>query len=93
MADEFHRRHPNIGAHVFVFVDDFIIIGDDEAACRRACAAFEELLAEFHIQWAPHKRRGPTQCIEFLGLLICNVDGMRCIGLTEGRLDRVRREL
>jgi len=40
MADEFHRRHPNIGAHVFVFVDDFIIIGDDEAACRRACAAF-----------------------------------------------------
>ena len=93
MADEFHRRHPNIGAHIFVFVDDFIIIGDDEAACRRGCAAFEELLAEFGIQWAPHKRRGPTQCIEFLGLLICNVEGMRCIGLTEGRLDRVRREL
>ena len=93
MADEFHRRHPSIGAHVFVFVDDFIIVGDDEAACRRGCAAFESLLAEFCIQWAPHKRRGPTQCIEFLGLLICNVEGMRCIGLTEGRLERVRGEL
>ena len=93
MADEFHRRYPKIGAHVFVFVDDFIVIGDDEAACSRACAALEELLAEFGIQWAPHKRRGPTQCIEFLGLLLCNVEGMRCIGLTEGRLDRVRRDL
>jgi hypothetical protein len=79
--------------HVFVFVDDFLIVGDDEEACRRGCAAFESLLAEFSIQWAPHKRRGPTQCIEFLGLLLCNVEGMRCIGLTEGRLERVRGEL
>ena len=93
MADEFHRRHPTIGAHVFVFVDDFLIVGEDEEACRRGCAAFEELLAEFGILWAPHKRRGPTQCIEFLGLLICNVENMRCIGLTQGRLDRVRSEL
>ena len=93
MADEFHRRYPNSGVHVFVFVDDFLIVGEDEEACRRGCGLFEELLAEFGIQWAPHKRRGPTQCIEFLGLLICNVDDMRCIGLTEGRLERVRADL
>ena len=93
MADEFHRRYPNQGVHVFVFVDDFLLVGDDEEACRRGCALFEEMLAEFGIQWAPHKRRGPTQCIEFLGLLLCNVDGMRCIGLTEGRLERVRADL
>ena len=78
---------------MFVFVDDFLIVGDDEASCARGCQLFEELLAEFGIQWAQHKRRGPTQCIEFLGLLICNVEGMRCIGLTEGRLERVRGDL
>ena len=50
----------------------------------------EQVLAEFGLEWAPHKQRGPTQCIEFLGLLICNVEGARCIALTEGRQRKVR---
>ena len=61
MADEFHRRYPNSGVHVFVFVDDFLIVGEDEEACRRGCALFEELLAEFGIQWA-HAERGARAC-------------------------------
>ena len=46
---------------------------------------FEGLLAELGLQWAPHKRRGPAQVMEFLGPLMCNVPSMRCIGLTESR--------
>ena len=45
----------------------------------------EALLAEFGVEWAPHKQRGPCSVIEFLGMLLCNVEGARCIALTEGR--------
>ena len=71
--------------HIFVFVDDFLVIGDDETATLEGCRLFEGLLAELGLQWAPHKRRGPAQVMEFLGLFMCNVPSMRCIGLTESR--------
>ena len=63
VADLFHRRHPGIGVRIFVFVDDFLVIGDDEAATREGCRLFEGLLAELGLQWAPHKRRGPARPI------------------------------
>ena len=50
----------------------------------------EALLEEFGLEWAPHKQRGPCAVIEFLGLLICNVEGARCIALTEGRQRKLR---
>ena len=50
----------------------------------------EELFAEFGVEWAPHKQRGPCGVIEFLGLLICNVEGTRCIALTESRQCKLR---
>ena len=90
LADLFHRRHPGIGVHLYVFVDDYLVIGDDEAATRRGCALLEELFAEFGMQWAPHKRRGPAQVMEFLGLLLCNLEGMRCVALTESRERKVQ---
>mgnify|MGYP001376956744 CR=1 FL=1 len=48
------------------------------------------LLAEFGMEWAPHKQRGPCAVIEFLGLLLCNVEGARCIALTESRQAKLR---
>ena len=50
----------------------------------------ERVLSEFGLEWAPHKQRGPTACIEFLGLLICNLEGKRCIALTEKRQGKLR---
>jgi len=93
LADLFHRRHPGIGVHLYVFVDDFLVVGDDEAATRRGCQLLEELFAEFGMQWAPHKRRGPARVMEFLGLLLCNLEGMRCVALTEARETKVRAML
>ena len=89
LADLFHRRHPGIGVHIYVFVDDYLVVGDDEAATREGCRLLEELFAEFGMQWAPHKRRGPAQVMEFLGLLLCNLEGMRCVALTESREKKV----
>ena len=50
----------------------------------------EELFAEFGIESAPHKQRGPCRAIEFLGLLLCNVEGAQCVALTEGRQRKLR---
>ena len=36
---------------------------------------FEEVMAQFERGWGPLKQRGPCQCIEFMGLLISNVQG------------------
>ena len=53
-----------------VYLDDFLIIGESEAACR---AAFEALLALLQnlglkINWK--KVVPPTQCLVFLGVLL-----------------------
>ena len=55
------------------FVDDFLITGDCEESARRGAEEFEALLEELGVCGAPHKQRGPCQCIEFLGLLLCNL--------------------
>ena len=85
LAQILRKRLAGLGVHVFVFVDDFLLIGKDEATTRMAGQALEDLLDEVGMCWAPHKQRGPCQCIEFLGLLISNVPGHRCISLTEKR--------
>ena len=90
LAAEFRRRVAGMGIHCIVFVDDWLVIGDDDAATRRGCEMLEALFAEFGVEWAPHKQRGPCSVIEFLGLLISNVEGARCIALTESRQARLR---
>ena len=47
----------------------------------------EAELAERGISWAPHKHRGPARCMEFLGLLLANVNGQQGISLTRKRRD------
>jgi len=85
VADLVRQRTAGQGVHVFVFVDDFLIVGDSEEAARAGGAALEWVLHELGIPWAPHKQRGPARCMEFLGLLLSNVPGHRCVALTEKR--------
>lgn len=96
VAQKFRERAARAGirAHIFVYVDDALIVGDTEEETRRASRIFEALLAELGLQWAPHKRRGPARVIEFLGMLICNDPGApRCIGLTRRRQEALRERL
>jgi len=96
VAQKFRERVSAAGvkAHIFVFVDDALVAGDSLEDTRAASRILEALLAELGLQWAPHKRRGPTQVIEFLGLLLCNgPSGARCIGLTRGRQLGLRTRL
>jgi hypothetical protein len=81
------------GIHFYVFVDDVLCVGDDEALAAEGCQMLEAEFAARGVQWAPHKKRGPCQCIEFLGLLLCNVEGMRGITLTQKRLRKLMAEL
>ena len=79
--------------HCWVFVDDYLLAGDTEELTAEACVLFETLLAELDVEWAPHKKRGPARAMIFLGLLLCNVEGMRCIGLPEEREAEMQVEL
>ena len=96
MAQKFRERvaRAGVAAHIFVFVDDALVVGDTEADTRAAGRILEALLAELGLQWAPHKRRGPAQVIEFLGMLLCNApEGTRAIGLTRARQEALRTRL
>ena len=90
LADELRRRVAGKGIHVFVFVDDFLVVGDDEAATQHGLDELLRLLTEFGIESAPHKERGPCEVIEFLGMLLSNVEGARCVALTESRQKKLR---
>ena len=48
------------------------------------------VMREYGMQVAPHKERGPCQAIDFLGLFLCNVEGNRCVALTEKRQHMLR---
>lgn len=93
IADEVRRRTVGRGVYVYVFVDDFLIVGDDRSAASLGGETLEQVLLEFGIPWAPHKQRGPATCMEFLGLLVSNVPGHRCIALTEGRQKKLRSQI
>ena len=52
---------------------------------RQGCAMLEAELDERGISWAPHKHRGPARCMEFLGLLLANLENQQGISLTRKR--------
>ena len=81
------------GIHFYVFVDDVLVIGDNEELTRQGMAMLEVEFAARGLQWAPHKKRGPCRCIEFLGLLICNVEGLRGITITKKRRAKLAAEI
>ena len=91
LAGEMRRRAAGLGIHFLCYVDDYLIVGDNYELTQRGEKILEEVLAEFGMQWAPSKHRGPVQCLEFLGLLLCNVEGHRCIALTESRQRKLRK--
>ena len=91
LAGEMRRRAAGMGINFLCYVDDFLIVGDTKELTQRGEEIFEDVMREFGMQWAPSKHRGPVQCLEFLGLLICNVKGHRCIALTEERQLKLRK--
>ena len=56
--------------HFFVFVDDWLVVGDTEELTVEGCSLFERALLRLGISWAPNKHRGPSRVMEFLGLLL-----------------------
>ena len=91
VAQLFRRRVAGRGIHVFVFVDDFLLVGDTRALTVEAMHIFMDLLIELGLPYAPHKTRGPTRVIEFLGFLLSNIDGQRCSSLTESRQKKLEK--
>lgn len=93
IIERLRNQAAGLGIHFHVFVDDVLCVGDTEELTRRGMAMLEAEFAARGIQWAPHKRRGPCRCIEFLGLLLCNVEGLRGITITRKRRDRLAADI
>ena len=87
------KQCAGMGIHFHVFVDDVLVIGDDEALTQRGMSMLEAEFAARGLLWAPHKRRGPCRCIEFLGLLICNTEGLRGVTITRKRRAKLVAEI
>ena len=87
IAERLRKRAAGRGIHFFVFVDDYLCIGDTEELTREGMQMLEAEFAALGVQWAPHKRRGPCQAIEFLGLLLSNVPGAEGVTLSQKRLE------
>ena len=90
IADKLRALCAGRGIHFFVFVDDWLVVGDDEDLTLEGCAMLEDILG---ICWAPNKHRGPASVVEFLGLLISNLGGVPSISLTRKRRDGLLREI
>ena len=90
LAGEMRRRVQGKGIHFLCYVDDYLVVGDNLELTKEGQRILEEVMKEFGMQWAPSKQRGPVQCIEFLGLLLCNVEGHRCIALSEKRQAKLK---
>ena len=93
IVERLRRQAAGKGIHFYVFVDDVLVVGDTEELTREGMRLLEREFAARGVQWAPHKKRGPCRCIEFLGLLICNLPGLRGITLTEKRLLKLEAEM
>ena len=61
IADIVRKRTAGQGVHVFVFVDDYLIVGDSKEAARIGGEVLEQVLFELGIEWAPYKQRGPKR--------------------------------
>ena len=88
VAQEMRRRVVGRGIHIYCYVDDYIVCGDDESLTLEGMETLETLLDELGLQWSLHKRRGPARAIEFLGLLIVNgeeMEGRPQVAVTEKR--------
>ena len=87
------KKAAGMGIHFFVFVDDALCIGDTEELTRKGMAMLEEEMRDRGLQIAPNKSRGPCKCIEFLGLLLSNVEGTRGITITRKRREKLEKDM
>ena len=92
VAQVFRARVAGMGIHIYVFVDDFLIVGSDRESTVRGMEMLEALFDELGLHWAIHKRRGPAQAIEFLGFLLINdpLTSGCALSITEGRQVRLQ---
>ena len=93
LIERLRRQAAGRGIHFLVFVDDVLVVGDTEELTREGMRMLEAEFAARGVQWAPHKRRGPCRSIEFLGLLLCNFEGMRGVTLSQKRRGKLMAEL
>ena len=93
IADKLRGRCSGRGIHFFVFVDDWLVVGDDEDLTLEGCSMLEDELRLLGISWAPNKHRGPAEVMEFLGLLLSNLGGVPSISLTRKRRDGLLQEI
>ena len=61
IADKLRKQCCGRGIHFFVFVDDWLVVGDDEALTLEGCSMLEDELRLLGISWAPNKHRGPLR--------------------------------
>ena len=93
IVERVRRRVGGRGIHLFVFVDDVLCVGDTEELTRKGMELIEEEFATLGVQWAPHKKRGPCRCIEFLGLVLANTGKRSGVTLSRKRLTKLQGEL
>ena len=90
VAEIFRKRVAGLGIHVFVFVDDFLVVGDTKELAAEGNRILKSIFEDLGLPFAPHKQRGPARVMEFLGLLLVNVPGMQCLALSEKRQTKMR---
>ena len=86
VVDRLRKQAAGKGIKFFVFVDDILVVGETKELTAEGMALLEAEFAARGLIWAPHKKRGPCQCIDFLGLLLANAGEHRGITLTAKRL-------
>ena len=87
------RRAAGRDISFYCFVDDVLVRGGNEELTRIGMQMLEDEFKALGVEWAPHKKRGPCRCIEFLGLLLSNVPGSRGVTVTRKRLGSLRAEM
>jgi len=93
VAARFRQIVASMGIHIFCFVDDFCIVGDTREATELGMRLFGRLLDSLGLPYAPHKTRGPSRVIEFLGFLLCNTADYQCMGLTASRQSKLESRI
>ena len=92
VAQAFRARVAGLGIHIFVFVDDFLIVGDDKDLTIKGMEILEGLFNELGLQWAVQKRRGPALAMEFLGFLLINdPEEPPMVAMSEGRHSKLSK--
>ena len=77
MTEEVASILRRLGVVCIIFVDDLLIIGSSESECLYFMGVAEAMFQDLGIEWAAHKKEGPSQKLEFLGAEIdCRPDHM-----------------